>query len=82
MLMVMGPLQKGTHVGKWGKISMQSSTSLEVKAVDSQNQPTEESHNPTMYVNVDGEAVLTTPVSMTYHDNQITVRGATSIPNE
>ena len=82
MLMVMGPLQKGTHVGKWGKISMQPSSSLEVKSVNSQGKPTEESHNPTMYVNVDGEAVLTTPVSMQYHDNQITVRGAKSIPNE
>ena len=61
---------------------MQSATSLEVKAVDSENQPTDESHNPAMYVNVDGEAVLTTPVSMEYFDNQITVRGATSIPNE
>ena len=82
MLMVMGPLQKGTHVGKWGKISMQPSSSLEVKSVNSQGEPTEESHNPTMYVNVDGEAVLTTPVSMKYHDNQIIVRGAKSIPNE
>ena len=82
MLLVMGPLQKGTHVGMWDKISMQPASSLEVKAVDSENQPTDESHNPAMYVNVDGEAVLTTPVSMKYFDNQITVRGATSIPNE
>jgi hypothetical protein len=35
-----------------------------------------------MFVNVDGEAVLTTPVSMKYHENQITIRGASSIPNE
>jgi diacylglycerol kinase family enzyme len=35
-----------------------------------------------LFVNVDGEAVITTPVSMQYHDDQLTVRGANSIPNE
>jgi diacylglycerol kinase family enzyme len=82
MLLIMGPLEKGTHVGKWGKISMQPSRSLEVRAVDEDGNPSNESHNPIMFVNVDGEAVLTTPVSMKYHENQLTVRGASSIPNE
>lgn len=82
MLLIMGPLEKGKHIGKWGKISMQPSRSLEVRAVDEDGNPSEQSHNPIMFVNVDGEAVLTTPVSMKYHENQITVRGASSIPNE
>ena len=82
MLLIMGPLEKGTHIGKWGKISMQSSKSLEVRAVDKDGNPSNKSHNPRMFVNVDGEAVLTTPVSMKYHEDQITVRGASSIPNE
>ena len=34
------------------------------------------------FVNVDGEAVITTPVSLQYHDDQLTVRGAAKIPNE
>jgi len=82
MLLIMGPLEKGTHVGKWGKISMQPSRSLEVRAVDEDGNPSNESHNPIMFVNVDGEAVLTTPVSMKYHENQLIVRGASSIPNQ
>ncbi len=82
MLLIMGPLEKGKHVGKWGKISMQPSKSLEVRAVDKDGNPSNERHNPIMFVNVDGEAVLTTPVSMKYHENQITIRGASSIPNE
>ena len=82
MLAIMGPLEKGTHVGKWGKISMQPSKSLEVRAVDKDGKPSNESHNPTMFVNVDGEAVLTTLVTMKYHEDQITVRGSSSVPNQ
>ena len=44
--------------------------------------PTNESHNPDLFVNVDGEAVMTTPISLKYFENQITVRGAKSIPNQ
>jgi diacylglycerol kinase family enzyme len=50
--------------------------------VDKDGKPSNESHNPTMFVNVDGEAVLTTPVTMKYHEDQITVRGSSSIPNQ
>jgi diacylglycerol kinase family enzyme len=82
MLLVMGPLEKGTHVGKWGKISMRNATRLEVRAVGEDGEPTNDSHNPTMFVNVDGEAVLTTPISMAYHEDQLSIRGAASIPNE
>ena len=82
MLLVMGPLEKGTHLGKWGKISMRNATRLEVRAVGEDGEPSNDSHNPTMFVNVDGEAVLTTPISMAYHEDQLSVRGASSIPNE
>tara|TARA_B110000881_G_C18594339_1_gene530196 strand:- start:55 stop:1209 length:1155 start_codon:yes stop_codon:yes gene_type:complete len=82
MLLVMGPLEKGNHIGKWNKISMRSAKSMQLKAIDSNNNPTDDSHDPELYVNVDGEAVLTTPVSLQYFENQITVRGAASIPNE
>jgi len=82
MLAVMGPLEKGKHIGKWGKISMRPAKSMELRAIDSDGNPTEERHDPVLYVNVDGEAVITTPVSLQYYDDQITVRGAASIPNE
>jgi len=71
MLMLMGPVKKGKHVGKWG-ITMQSSERFELAASD----------GDPLFVNVDGEAVITTPATMQYHDDQLTVRGAASIPNE
>jgi diacylglycerol kinase family enzyme len=67
----MGPLEKGKHVGKWG-VTMESAKSYELDV----------SEGDPLFVNVDGEAVLTTPVSMEYADNQLTVRGAATIPNE
>ena len=33
MLRVMGPLEKGKHVGKWNKITMEPCTSFEIKAL-------------------------------------------------
>ena len=44
--------------------------------------PLDVSEGEPLFVNVDGEAVITTPVSMQYHDDQLTVRGAATIPNE
>ena len=54
MLLVMGPLEKGKHLGKWNKIFMKNALSMELKAVDSNDMPTNESHNPDLFVNVDG----------------------------
>lgn len=71
MLMLMGPLEKGKHIGKWG-VTMESAKRYDLEV--SEGEP--------LFVNVDGEAVITTPVSMQYHDDQLTVRGAVTIPNE
>ena len=71
MLLLMGPLEKGKHVGRWG-VTMQDAKRYELDV--SEGEP--------LFVNVDGEAVITTPVSMQFHDDQLTVRGAASIPNE
>ena len=47
MLAVMGPLEKGEHVGKWGKITMEDCTSFEIGAVDSDGNPSDtEPHSP------------------------------------
>jgi diacylglycerol kinase family enzyme len=40
------------------------------------------SPNSPLMIGVDGEAVITTPATMQYHDDQLTVRGAAAIPNE
>ena len=82
MLLVMGPLEKGKHIGKWGKISMRTAKSMELKAVDSNNNPINNPHNPELFVNVDGEAVMTTPVKLKYFEDQLIVRGASRIPNQ
>ena len=83
MLAVMGPLEKGKHIGKWGKITMEDCTSFEIGAVDSEGQPSQtQPHNPPLFINVDGEACLTTPCSLEFHPHQLIVRGGTTIPNE
>ena len=71
MLMLMGPVKKGKHVGKWG-ITMQNAKRFEFST----------SPNSPLMIGVDGEAVITTPATMQYHDDQLTVRGAAAIPNE
>lgn len=71
MLMLMGPLEKGKHVGKWG-VTMESAKRYVLDVSD----------GDPLFVNVDGEAVITTPVSLQYHDDQLTVRGAAKIPND
>ena len=71
MLSLMGPLEKGKHIGKWG-VTMQDAKRFEFGDVS----------GPPMFLNVDGEAVITTPATMQFHDDQLTVRGAASIPNE
>ena len=60
---------------------MREATRLEVRALGEDGEPSNDAHNPTMFVNVDGEAVLTTPIMMSYHNAQLTVRGAETIPN-
>jgi len=71
MLSLMGPLEKGKHVGKWG-VTMENAKSYTLDV----------SEGDPLFVNVDGEAVITTPVTIQYHDDQLTVRGAATIPNE
>ena len=71
MLGLMGPLEKGEHIGKWG-VTMETAKRFELAASD----------GAPLIINVDGEAVITTPATMQYHNDQLTVRGAASIPNE
>ena len=63
MLRVMGPLEKGRHVGKWGKISMEPCRKFEIKALDSEGNPTDERDTNPLFISLDGEISMTTPVS-------------------
>ena len=82
MLSVMGPLEKGRHVGKWGKISMEPCRTFEIKALDSEGNPTDEKgHEPPLFISLDGEISMTTPVSFEFHEGQLNVRGGKRPPN-
>ena len=82
MLRVMGPLEKGKHVGKWGKITMESCRSFEINALDGDGNPTKEhGHDPPLFISLDGEISMTTPVKFDFHANVLNVRGGTDPPN-
>ena len=80
MLRIMGPLKKGTHVGKWG-ITKRPSKRLEIRNIDGDDQPHSVPHDPPMWIQVDGEPCLMTPAIIEFFPDQLTVRGAASIPN-
>ncbi len=82
MLRVMGPLEKGKHVGRWGKISMDPCRKFEVMALDSDGNPTEDrGHDPPLFISLDGEISMTTPVRFEFHEKQLKVRGGPKPPN-
>lgn len=81
MLRIMGPLKKGTHVGKWG-ITHNPGKRLELRNIDENNQPNNTPHDPPMWVQVDGEPCLMTPAIIQYVPDQLTVRGGQTIPND
>ena len=80
MLRIMGPMKKGTHIGKW-EISQQSSTRFEIRNIDEDHNPSNQPHEPPMWIQVDGEPCLMTPAIIQFVDDQLTVRGGASIPN-
>ena len=82
MLRVMGPLEKGNHIGRWNKITMEPCTTFEIKALDTHGDPTEEhGHDPPLFISLDGEISMTTPVKFEFKKNQLMVRGGPTAPN-
>ena len=61
---------------------MRKAKKLELKSVDLNDNPSEKPHQPDLFVNIDGEAVMTTPIKLEYFEDQLTVRGAENIPNQ
>ena len=82
MLRFIGPMKKGTHIGKWGMVSQQDGHRLELRNVDQNGQPTNDPHDPPMWIQVDGEPCLMTPAIIQFVPDQLTVRGGPSIPND
>ena len=81
MLRLMGPLKKGHHVGMWG-ITQQPAKRFEIRNIDANGEPTDAPHDPPMYTQADGEPIFQTPTIVTWHSDQITVRGKARIPNQ
>ncbi len=79
MLMLMGPLKKGKHIGKWG-IEFKPCSRLEIRAVDADGNPTDLSNDPPLIVQADGEPCLQTPALLEFHPRQLWIRGANQVP--
>ena len=79
MLMLMGPLKKGKHVGKWG-IEYKPCSRLELRNVNGEDEPTNESHTPPLIVQADGEPCLQTPALLEFRTGQLWVRGNQNVP--
>ena len=78
MLLLMGPLRKGKHVGKWG-ITLDKCRKLEIKSVNQENEPVDIAHDPPLPINVDGEPCLQTPAILEFYPKQLWIRGAQEV---
>ena len=78
MLLLMGPLRKGKHVGKWG-ITLDKCRTLEIKSVNQNNEPVDIAHDPSLPINVDGEPCLQTPARIEFHPKQLWLRGSKDV---
>ena len=78
MLLLMGPLKKGKHVNKWG-IKQTDCTRLEIRSVNSDGTPSDNIHNPPLYVQADGEPCLQTPALLEFFDKQLWIRGSKQV---
>lgn len=78
MLLLMGPLRKGKHVGKWG-ITLDKCRKLEIKSVNQDNEPVDIAHDPPLPINVDGEPCLQTPASLEFYPKQLWIRGSKDV---
>ena len=78
MLLLMGPLRKGKHVGKWG-ITLDKCRKLEIKSVNHDNEPVDIAHDPPLPINVDGEPCLQTPASLEFYPKQLWIRGSKNV---
>ena len=78
MLLLMGPLKKGKHVGKWG-IEQKTCKRLEIKSVNNQGGPSDKMHSPPLIIQADGEPCLQTPALLEYHVKQLWIRGSKNV---
>ena len=78
MLMLMGPIKKGNHVGKWG-IYQRDANRVQLRPIDSDGNASDIPVGHDTYIQADGEPVIRLPATLAWHQNQITVRGAEQV---
>jgi hypothetical protein len=78
MLMLMGPIKKGKHVGKWG-IYQRDANRVQLRPIDSNGNASDVPVGHDTYIQADGEPVIRLPATLAWHQNQITVRGAEQV---
>lgn len=81
MLNLMGPLKKGTHIGKMG-ITQQFITKLEIMPLSSSGEPMDEPGELPYITQTDGEPQLQAPSSFKWFADQLLVRGAQVLPHQ
>ena len=61
---------------------MEPCRKFEIRALDSNGNPTEDhGHDPPLYISLDGEISVTSPVKFEFRPDQLLVRGGASPPN-
>ena len=78
MLMLMGPIKKGKHVGKWG-IYQRDANKIRLRPIDDSGNPSDVPVGHDTYLQADGEPVIRLPASISWHHEQIKVRGALEV---
>ena len=81
MLSVMGPLEKGRHIGKWGKISMEPCRRFEIRLWTRRGtRRTRRARTPSVHQSGRRD-IHDHPVSFEFHEGQLNVRGGQRPPN-
>lgn len=81
MLKLMGPLKKGTHVGKWG-ITQQFISELEIKPLSVDGLAMDEPGELAYVTQTDGEPQIQAPSTFKWFADQLVVRGARVLPHQ
>ena len=79
MIRLMKPLWKGEHIGRWG-IEQRLARRVHIDELDPAGEPISALGERPTYIQVDGEPCLCLPATLTWFDDQLTVRGARDVP--
>ena len=78
MLMLMGPVKKGKHIGKWGIFQRQANR-IEIKPVNKKGVAQDQPFGKDTWVQADGEPCIIAPATLDWQRDQLLVRGAIKV---